>query len=651
MASRRLRFAARIAASAIVFAAAGCSTSPRSGEPTTSAASSSAAGAAPGLLPLTPWQQELAKAGPDGSRSVDSALRLFAMAFGPIPGVDAQPPAAGSIDSATPAVEAIRGHLAELSAEQRAAVLQDLSPKTQGDPIEVPAPGSGAAGAASAERSGTGGAGVAVARGSRDALGGSVVLAAALSDIRTEVVADATKAWSAATSYYGNLGINLSIQFVDLSDPSFRTYLDFGDLRANCVVDVDSSAWDGVATRRALTLDVVHCFQDAFEGAIADAAHRHFEPGGEGLWNTWGAAEYITSALWPLTTEDSQAWLRYVLMPDIPLFEREEDAVGFYAQAKHNGLDLASVMKAILIDPSEGESTVGTETAPDRFAAAGAATPDFLKTWAPELAEESWGHDWTFAADWPTPNVETPRQSMAIAVGGTEAVSQPAYSNHLYALNSSADIVLFDFEGFARISDGSVDDANLAPAYFCTTAKGCGPCPDGSSPSVHPARLAPASILAVSGGTDGTTGTVSGHALEEFCNASPPPSQAVQVQEIFTIFGERIPRVNLLSCDGPYGHWTGTIYGVLTYSRPMDFTVGGSGDRTVTVTPADAHLPENLLSVSGDVDVTIQDDGTTMVLSGVTNASLRGPNGPVPLDPVKFSLAYQIMPADPGRCP
>src|SRR5262245_22084850 len=84
-----------------------CTTDPSG--PTSTSASSSVASPHPQPSPVrTPWDAEVANLEPDGTRSLDTALRLMAMAFGPIPGVDAATAAPGTVDSASPAVRAIR---------------------------------------------------------------------------------------------------------------------------------------------------------------------------------------------------------------------------------------------------------------------------------------------------------------------------------------------------------------------------------------------------------------------------------------------------------------------------------------------------------------------------------------------------------------
>jgi hypothetical protein len=222
---------------------------------------------------------------------------------------------------------------------------------------------------------------------------------------------------------------------------------------------------------------------------------------------------------WPVQEDDALYWATYLLLPDVPLFERAYDAYAYYAQAREAGVDLGSAFVAVLTDVDN----------PERFALAGTTSNEFLDKWASELirwARGDWGPDWMFLAPGPAgPTPTAPEQAMSVANGSVEGLSQDAYSNHLFAMDSEADIVIVEAFGRARVGDGTVDEVIAGSAMFCTTDKGCGPCPDGSDPSIQPTPLSAVSILAVSGGTDGTNGTVSGHPLEEFCQPTPEPTE------------------------------------------------------------------------------------------------------------------------------
>ena len=597
--------------------------------PTTSSLPSPTTALTPGpSFPAdSPWQTELDDLRPDGTRSVDSALRLFAMAFGPIPGVAAPAAAPGAVDSASPAVRVLRAHLPSLPTEQRQAIERDLDLPDAADPISIPAsPGVSAVDAelVSAHLAGS----------SRDRTEPD----RPYTDFRAEITDEARRAHDQAEQYFGPMP-TLKLLFRDEPDALFITYsmpaLDGCDV----VVNLSRADVDRFQTRRALTIDIVHCYQGWFLGN---------DPGRIAAVPAWafdGPAEFTSLELWPPFDEDAAAWARYLTKPDVSLFARGDDAVGFFAQADRRPLPHATAFKTVLAEAAGGEA--------GQFAAMGTATPDFLDSWASELSRLPWPGPWDFSGPgFPDASVAAPREPLAIAKDVSAPISQAPYSNHLFAVHSTADIVEVNLDGHGRIGDGTVDSTDLSVAYFCTTDRGCGPCPDGSDPSIHPTRLAPESVLAINGGTERTEGAVSGHDLAEYCKASPPSANAVQVQKIVSEFGTKITIVDLVSCDGPWGHWTGEFYGIANVNRPMDFTVGGSGDVTVTVMPgAPATTPHGAISISGDVDVTIQDDGTTMVMSGTTDVLWQGPNGPLPTEHHPFSAAYQIEPADPGRCP
>ena len=84
----------------LVAASAGCSASNTTAQPATPGSTASGSSTSPGATapPETPWEHELDNLQPDGTRSLESALRLFAMAFGPIPGVDVATAAPGTVD-------------------------------------------------------------------------------------------------------------------------------------------------------------------------------------------------------------------------------------------------------------------------------------------------------------------------------------------------------------------------------------------------------------------------------------------------------------------------------------------------------------------------------------------------------------------------
>jgi hypothetical protein len=495
----------RLVALAVVCAAVGCtsvaSPSP-SPLPSSLADASPSADASPGVSTpeLSPWQQELAGVEPDGTRSLESALALFAMAFGPIPGVAAPPTGAGSIGSASPAVRVVNALRDRLTDEQRAAVAGYLALSDDSRRIDVPA------------ELGLRFAGLPGAL----ALSGVMVGQDGYDPEERDLQRLGAQARRAAERFFGPMSAapdgtsRISIRTTWAPNEPFVTFFNpvFGPSGfEKCDVHVNRAraADDRGLTGRALTLDVVHCYQSWKLGT-----DQGFD-GNVPAWAWEGPAEYMMLDTFPPQLDDIQWWATYLLLPDVPLFERSYDAVGAYAQAFDAGVDLGEAFTAVLTDVDNAE----------RFALAGLASNAFLDKWASEHlrnANGEWGPDWEFLSPGVTSYaLRTPQQTMRIGVGGNEVFSQDAYSNHLYALTSTADVIRITSNGRVRIGDGEVDDLVRGGADYCLTSKGCGPCPDGSEPSINPTPISSVAVLAVSGGTDGTNGAVSGHALEEFC--------------------------------------------------------------------------------------------------------------------------------------
>ena len=71
----------------------------------------------------TAWETVLGEIGVDGSVSKDTALRMFALAFGDMPGVELPSAPRGPIRSGTLALRMIVSHWDELTEDQRTAAI------------------------------------------------------------------------------------------------------------------------------------------------------------------------------------------------------------------------------------------------------------------------------------------------------------------------------------------------------------------------------------------------------------------------------------------------------------------------------------------------------------------------------------------------
>jgi hypothetical protein len=581
------------------------------------------------------WQEEILNLESDGRRSLDSALKLFVMAFGPLPGVDATTAAAGTVDSATPALRVLRERRDELTQEQRDAIDEMLAPSDDDVILEI-----GPAGAPEESSSPI-----------PQAVAGAIEQG--YDPLERDLKRIGDQARTAAARYFGDIPQfelrvtrNISGPWLSFFNPTFGPA---GFEKCDVFVNEDTAGGNLGATGRSITLDAVHCFQSWKMGS---------EQGFDGNVPAWawdGPAEYISLGSWPTQEDDVLYLATYFLLPDVSLFERANDAAAYYAQAWEAGVDLNAAFVAVLTDVDDAQ----------RFALAGTKSGAFLDKWASELARSArgdWGPDWNVVLPGTDlSSVRAPLQGMSVAHGSLEAFSQDAYTNHVFAMHSDADIVSVEAMGRARVGDGVVDAIISGSAYFCTTEKGCGPCPDGSDPIIQPVRLAPDSLFAVTGGTDGTNGTVSGHPLEEFCLPSPPPTPGKALRAHIerpampdyafmagTVF-------DVTSCDGPYGPWAGYMGagGLATQGQvvvpwqelPIDFTFpGGEGTQTTNVTAAGVVIHKlpvpQQIDVSYPLVITVDEDTMTVVgLAGFVN-------GQSPITPIEVPLE----PAPPGTC-
>jgi hypothetical protein len=253
--------------------------------------------------------------------------------------------------------------------------------------------------------------------------------------------------------------------------------------------------------------DLFNCAQTFSVGSQITAA---LEP----AWIWEGQARYFAhdAAGYTGAGQGDPAYTDYMTAPDVQLFQRGYDAAGFWGHVEYSLGGVYERMKSALPDGAN----------PDRFAAAGAAANEFIDTWASGMFRFSdINRHWDTDAPNMASTLSAPRSSLQILTNDVEIVEQNAYSNHVYSVETSADLLRFEFVGHARISDRTLDTTLLGGAVFCTRPGGCPPCPNDPNPQQYPA-LNTSFIMGVSGGTDGTTGTISGEKLKP-CE-SPSPS-------------------------------------------------------------------------------------------------------------------------------
>jgi hypothetical protein len=271
--------------------------------------------------------------------------------------------------------------------------------------------------------------------------------------------------------------------------------------------------------RWVVTHEVWHCFQ----AALVDQAHyagAHSLP----QWVREGQAAWVAEAIaqakgYAQPDLERQHWLRYVLKPEQPLFNRDYDAVGFYAQLQHRGIDPWNVLDAMLIG--------GTSSDDAALKASGATDPGFTEGWG-----SSWFRDpqpsqaWAMGDGYGIPADAATPQSIALGDGDQGSISAPSNAGGIATLHSTAFVTHVEVSGVGRLADpgGSLDTVLSASQMdLCTSQGGDCTCPPGSPNSPQAPPTAPSDLrLAVTGQpTNSSIMSVRGISKDDWCGRKP----------------------------------------------------------------------------------------------------------------------------------
>lgn len=313
-------------------------------------------------------------------------------------------------------------------------------------------------------------------------------------------------------------------------------------------------------------------------------------------------------------------WANYLQSPETPLFERSFDAIGFYAHLSEVGVDTFAAMKQMFATGSD----------PAAFAVAGATSDTFMTTWASGLARQpDRGSPWDATGPY-MPGDSAPITSTSVGSGTSTTLSAAPYTNSIYQLDVTADIVSLDASGYARLSDTAIDVPRLGQNRYCTRAEGCDTCPDGTPISNPPPALQPGALLALSGGSKATMVTIDGQDLP--CEPEEDEGEAVTAT-VERPGGDGVLAgtvVELTSCNGVYGDWSGVFrlgglssggFEVPFVEAPVAFLFAGtSGTQTATATVSgNVPTPAGDFAVTFDLVITV--DGSTMSITGTGNVA------------------------------
>lgn len=283
--------------------------------------------------------------------------------------------------------------------------------------------------------------------------------------------------------------------------------------------------------------ELFHCFSAAAAPTVDSFNHL-------GKWikegmATWASLELVGSD--PVTTD---WWKVYLTTPSRQLFARENDALGFFAQLTQAGASPWNVVNRLFAERD------------DRILYHILADPGgetFLNAWASGyVGQPNLGPDWTISADY-APALGTTLQAtppLTAETGKSQPVQAPPFTIATYGVSTRTDVVHLQISGHARLHDLDGNDSvniSLGDAFFCSRQPDC-TCPAGSIYHGPPLIKISGFYLALTGGTNGTSGTVDGLSLQDFCQqnlgngsiGAPIKLCMLTAAQISTIIGETV---------------------------------------------------------------------------------------------------------------
>lgn len=512
----------------------------------------------------TAWSQVLHEIGPEGGITRDTALRAFALAFGPLPGVSVPAGEVGTIRSGSGAVRWLLRYWDEITAAQRAAATR-LVPELGASDGVTASPAAFRKDGPSASPTHPPAYYLEIAKSKAvlitAALGGAPRLTLDL-DVREGAVQRVTSA--AETVVRGPQGVRTGVA-------------------STCIIRISpgGSAQDPDVIENMMAHEIWHCFQGQLLGIEAYETYPD--------WNIEGGAEWVGNTIAPTANPDVGAWNDYVHYVGKRLFARSYDAIGFFSHLDQAKLDTWSRLIPMLTNGADNAAA---------FMAAGASSDEFLDTWASGyFREPTYGKAWDLTGPSLPPQPADVPVKMAVDDGAVADLAAPQYANSIVALSSNADVLVFSVDGHVRLGDPATKQEYVVrgTSAFCTKSGGC-ECPPGSSyAGVPPTRLSADSVLGVSSGSVVTSGTVSGESLSELCKASGSGAAWHFDSPSRYSGGASHTVVDAYTCSTAQGPWKATLHvthdsatpGDPPLDRVVDFTwtFDRSGHASPTIGP------------------------------------------------------------------
>ena len=449
------------------------------------------------------WGKVTAGIGRDGTIPLEVALQAFALAIGPLPGVDVPSGDPPALSSGSEPIRWLIGHWDELTPEQQAAASAHLglpSPEDVARQQDVasliaaaPPPPACAA----------------------EPTGPKIdELRAALDAVQPQI--SAKLKWQ--------LGIPVVFKLGNVPDrpgiAANTTPLDesCGPAQgkpAYCQIQVtDRGAGLAVAFTSLVAHEVFHCFQYDF-ATSAKASGR------VPAWLAEGSASWVGEVLSFGSTLGEEYWEKWLADPLKPLFTHDYGGIGFFMHLEESGIDPWPLLIKMHL---KGESS-----SVDAYTVATKGKNAFrmIDAWGPSFIRDvSLRPDWSTSGFGFPEYVKTPVYEEPLSTdSGGYILAAPPQAGVAAKFDVSSDVVVLQGKtarGMVRLADGTqwnLQDVLGKPICLEGTCS----CPSGSAGAAHDWLKGTKGIMLVglSGHTDGADVIVEGFDVKTTCDFPP----------------------------------------------------------------------------------------------------------------------------------
>jgi hypothetical protein len=420
----------------------------------------------------------------NGQLSLKAALAAFDQGIANLPGVKVANGEIGNLGDASKVVGTLQTHLSQLSGKQRAVVEAFTTPAADAHVVPDSAP--------AARR--------------RAATPEEIIVADQYIDSARRVM----------RSHGYALLRPVTVTFLD-KDETIRGkkvagYVPYDDVppgkAATCNIFITSTGRKSPAAFKELLYahELAHCAQHAFFTSQTQADRSPY-------WVVEGSADWLggMAVAEQGHSVDGIDWDPWLDHPEIDLFKREYDAVGFFSMIQQAGVDGWSRIRDVLSASGGGSGPA--------YAAAIAGLPDiFYSRWGPGVVRDPpLGPEW----DYTGPGITASKpQSATLANGARKAFTIAAHASTGAKLAVKADVVTIaadkDIRGLLRFEG---EQRKLQKGAYCAKKGGC-KCKTHTNLQLP--QLGATTYFGFGDSKKARTVTFSGRSLKDYCEKPRP---------------------------------------------------------------------------------------------------------------------------------